>query len=474
MNKSSLRVGWSMIAVLLVSGCAHYQPRPISPAQTAAELEARTLHDPGLRKFLEANLRHPVEQWPLDSWDFETLTLAAFYYHPDLDVARARWGTVRAGMITAGESPNPTLSAVPGFDTTTYTPSPWTPAVSLDIPIETAHKRGYRVAEARRLAESARLNIAATAWQVRGRLHQALLQLYGAEQIADMLKKQEAARSAIVDFVQRQQGLGMVSALDISQARIGLTNVRLSGLEAARQIAEARVAVAEAIGIPVQAIASVPIHFQPPDAPPVSGTSLPELRRAALQSRADVRAALADYAAAQAALQLEIAKQYPDVHLGPGYQFDQGDNKWTLGLAIELPVFNHNQGPIAEAEGRRTVAAMNLVAVQARIIGEIDRALSRYNAARDKADAAHKMLSDLEAQRSSAKRLFDAGELSRLELMTLNLELQVDEQAELDAAIGMHQAFGALEDALQRPLGINEASLLKISHAPTTLEAVIR
>jgi outer membrane protein TolC len=35
-----------------------------------------------------------------------------------------------------------------------------------------------------------------------------------------------------------------------------------------------------------------------------------------------VLAALADYAASEAALRLEIAKQYPDIHLNPGYQLD--------------------------------------------------------------------------------------------------------------------------------------------------------
>jgi broad specificity phosphatase PhoE len=30
----------------------------------------------------------------------------------------------------------------------------------------------------------------------------------------------------------------------------------------------------------------------------------------------------------------EIAKQYPDIHLGPGYQYDQGVNKWTLGFSV--------------------------------------------------------------------------------------------------------------------------------------------
>ena len=82
----------------------------------------------------------------------------------------------------------------------------------------------------------------------------------------------------------------------------------------------------------------------------------PEVRRQALLNRADVRGALAEYAASQSALQLEIANQYPDVHLGPGYGWNTGnagDNEWTLGVTLDLPVLNHNQGPVAEAKAKR-------------------------------------------------------------------------------------------------------------------------
>ena len=65
-------------------------------------------------------------------------------------------------------------------------------------------------------------------------------------------------------------------------------------------------------------------------------------------------------------LRLEIARQYPDLHLNPGYEFDQADSKWALGLSIELPLLNQNQGPIAEAEARRLESAARFESLQAR------------------------------------------------------------------------------------------------------------
>src|SRR5437899_9717065 len=142
-------------------GCARFHPHSISPAQTAASLEARRLDTVGLRCLLETNLSRSFPEWPPKAWDFDMLTLAALYYHPSLDVARAQWAVAEGGDVTAAGRPNPILSAVPGYSLTPSSgPTPWTPAVSLDIPIETAGKRGYRIAQAKHLSEAARPNIA--------------------------------------------------------------------------------------------------------------------------------------------------------------------------------------------------------------------------------------------------------------------------------------------------------------------------
>ena len=38
------------------------------------------------------------------------LTLAAYYYHPSLEVARADWRVAAGGIKTANEWPNPTAT----------------------------------------------------------------------------------------------------------------------------------------------------------------------------------------------------------------------------------------------------------------------------------------------------------------------------------------------------------------------------
>ena len=164
-----------------------------------------------------------------------------------------------------------------------------------------------------------------------------------------------------------------------------------------------------------------------------------------------VRAALSAYEASQAALQLEIAKQIPDLELGPAYQYDQGENKWALGFTATLPVFNRNQGAIAVAEARRTEAAAKFKALQARAISEVEQARTAYRSALEKLDAAQRMSSDLKQREKTAQALLAAREVSRLEITADRIERAAVEQSGLEARLDALLALGDLENALHVP-----------------------
>jgi outer membrane protein, heavy metal efflux system len=444
-----------ILFVGLLAGCAHFESRPLSPAQTAADLESRALDNPQLKSFLETNLHRALPEWPVRSWDFETLTLAAFYFHPSLDVARAQWGVAQAGVTTAGGRPNPVLSVVPGYDFRPLgAPSPWFPSISLDVPIETAGKRGYRIAEAQHLSEAARLNIASAAWQVRSNLRASLLDYTAARQRAELLQKQLQFQQQIVTLLEQRLQAGWVARTELTLPRVALARAGVDYADAQRQAAQARVRIAEALGLSVKAIDEVEFGFQLSiSAEAGKELTSAEARQQALLGRADVLSALAEYAASQSALQLEIAKQYPDVHLNPGYQFDEGQQKWQLGLSAELPVLNRNQGPIAEAKARREESAARFVALQAKIIAEIDGALAARATAMEQL-ARQSQFTDLAREQSaSAEAMFNAGAADKLELAGAQLEASASQLAYLDAQIKAQQAVAQLEEAIQRPLG---------------------
>ncbi len=451
------------LAVVLVTGCATYHPRPIAPAQSLEHFEARRLDAAELGAFLQA--RREAGQWPLSRWDLRTLTLAAFFYNPDLDVARAQWAVARGGVLTAGGRTNPNVTAKAGYNATTNSNqiSPWIPEVALELPLGIAGKRGIRVKEARQRSEAARLNILTAAWQVRSQVRQAFLELYVARQSDSLLTRQVQLQTEIVRLLETQARVGEVSPYAVTQARVALANSRLAGLDAAQRQARARSALATAVGVPPAALDSLAWSFERLDSIPVPRPPL-EIRRQALVNRSDVRASLAEYEAAQAALQLEIRKQYPDLVLGPGYQLDQTDSKWTLSLSFPLPFLNRNQGPIAEARARREEAAARFLSLQSRVLAELEGALAASQAALAQVDNAASLTSSLTDQERLAQRSYTVGESSRLELLGVQSELVTSALARLDAISKAQEAVGQLEDAMQSPLDLE----------PWTLEAPTR
>ena len=470
MNDWKMSCWLAFIVFGLLPGCVTFHPRPIEPLRIEAEFRERTLTDSGLRAYVEAGAPLKPSEWPPSSWDFTLLTLVAFYYHPDLDVARTSWSVTEARVVTAAARPNPSVNVAPGYASNAGTGiPPWLMNFFLDIPVETAGKRGYRIAQAVQLSAAARLHIATVAWQVRSRLRKSLLDLYSATQIEALLNKQQTVQEEIVTLLEQRLAAGEISQPEVTLAHLALDQTRLSLREVQKQRAEARGQLAEALGFPVAVLDGVAISFAgldqlPPDLP----TS--EVRGQALLNRPDLLAALAEYAASESALQLEIARQYPDFHTGPGYERDTGENKWFLGLSLVLPVLNRNAGPIAEAEARRKETAARFTALQAQVIGEIDRALAGYHAALQTVATADALLSAHIQQYESTQAMFHVGEADRLALLSAHLEREVSARARLNALVTAQRAFGLLEDAVQRPLNPLESTMVVPEKRPRSGE----
>ena len=455
------------LAVLLsvVAGCQNFRPQPLSSATAALSFELRTLGPPDLKSFLEKNLNTNFATWPVKSWDFPALTMVAFYYHPSLDVARAQWAVSEGGVRTANARPNPTVSISPEYNfSAARAVSPWLAGFSFDLPIETARKRGYRTARARYLSEAARLNIGAVAWQVRKNLRDGLIGLDAAQKGVALLQRQKELQTRMVEILDLQLKAGAIAPFEISTAHLALNKLQLDLGTAQSQKVEAFSRVAEALGLPVSALAEIDLL---PNELTVGDLSSPEVRRSALQNRSDILSALAEYAASQSALQLEIAKQYPDLHLGTGYQYVQGDNKWSLvGLSLELPLLNRNQGGIAEAKARREEAAAKFVALQAKVIAEIDRALAIHRATEDQLKMGASLLETQHLRHESVEAQFKAGAIERLDFLTTEVELGAIEVLQLDTQTKAARALSDLEFAVQRPLALPQTMLTETEKNP--------
>lgn len=444
---------FTLLALVPVTGCARYRyhAAPISPAAQAASLQARSLDNPDLRSWMKQAAGYKPPAWPLESWDLRALTLAAFYFNPDLDIARANAAEADAAIKTAAMKPNPSIGGGPGYESGNQ--GPFTMAFNFSLPIETAGKRGYRIANATHLSLASRIQVAETAWTVRSRVRSALVDYLFAIQTTDLLRKEVALRGRYVEMTKRRFRAGEISLPVLTTARIDLTALRQTLSTAEGQAHTAHAALAAAIGIPESELTGKALVWPTANQPPVPA-SLPakRMREAAVSNRLDVQSALERYRAAQAALQLQVARQYPDIDLGPGYNYEEGANFIALSLSTVLPIRNHNQGPIAEAEAQRKVAGAQLLATQSTVIADTDKSLRQYAAAYTTLEVANHSVVQLEEQQQSAMRMLQSGETDQLTVVAAELQTSVAERARLDALHQAQLSLGLLENALQRPI----------------------
>lgn len=435
-NERSI-IAAAFVSLALMVGCVHYQPMPLDVGGSAAEFRARSLKDWGGAG---------------EKWTLAKLTRAAFHFHPSLAEARAEVAAADAAIITAGQRPNPSATFAPEYDFTTGSPTPWIWGLSVEIPIETAGKRAIRVLKARAEANAARCKLATAAHKVRNDVRVAVVDLAAAEARVALLEEQRHIQEDLVKVLKDRVGAGETPLTELTTYRLALNHAALDVSAARRDAGKARATLAAAIGVPGGSLTGLKPAFD------LATVSAPDAQacRTALRTHPDVLEALADYAGAEAALKLEIARQYPDLKLSNGFQWDQGDKKWQLpGLGMELPVFHRNQGEIAEAIAKRKAAAAKLISAQARLSGEIDVAQASLRGAQEQVHEAGLLLDEERKAQEQSEKNLKAGGGDRLELLTSKVQSAAGRVSLLEAQVLAQQAAAALEDAA-RPAPVIE------------------
>lgn len=448
-----VRAVLAIAIVPMLTGCVRYRAKVVNPPALEESFRARSLSDPELVDFLRRNTEE-LPMWPPTETDVRMLALVGYYFSPDLAVARARLSTSEAGVRAAGLRPNPSLSVEAGYNT-----SPESHALYSLLPsftIETAGKRGLRILQAQHQVEASRAEFIETGWNVRSRIRTAAYNYLLSVRQQKLLEEEVAIRSEIVDIHEKRVAAGETARPELDHYRVDLVTARSSLSAALGETARARIAIAGAAGLPATSLDSIAIKAPELDSPPAP-ESLPIalVRKAGVLHRADVRRALAEYAVADAAVRLEVARQYPDVQLTPGYNFEEGFARYVLNTALQpLPVFHRNRALIAQAEAEREQAASRFRLQQAQAIGEMERSVAQYQATFAGWQAAGSRVLAIQRDREAAARhALAAGEGDRLRLAIVRLETITASRAELEALTRVTTALAALEDAMQQPLG---------------------
>ncbi|MGH9666375.1 MAG: TolC family protein [Bryobacteraceae bacterium] len=403
--------------------------------------------------FVRSQSGEPSRAWPPTVVDLDTLTLIAYFYQPDLDVARAKFVAAEAALITARQRLNPSISGDAG-----YSKNPESAVTYAAVPsftIETAGKRGYRTMQAEKLAEAARLGFAEAGWLVRSRVRAAMIAFLFAQRRMDLLRKEAAIRADAVEIFEKRLVAGEAASPDLNVVRAESLGTQVALRQAEGDVSQTLSTLETSAGLPPSALADTTIAFAAIEKPPSEeAIAMKRVQRAGLLHRADVRRTLAEYAAADAQLRLEIANQYPNIQLSPSYAFQEGFVDYTLGIGLSaLPILHRQQGPIAEAEAQRKQIETQFLALQSRAIGEMEQALRQYRAAIAEWHETEDNFLRVQQDREAAARVaLAAGEGDRLAFDVARLLTIAANRSRLDALQRAQTALGALEDSMQHSL----------------------
>ena len=441
----------------MVCGCITYRAQPLKPVESQAAFQSRTLSNPRIMAIGKPPASTQPSTAPTQAsgnvtWDLDALTRAAMELHPDIASARAHFLATLAGEKTAAEMPNPSFQWSPQYVTNRAGTNPWVLASMFDWPIETAGKREDRIEQARAQTQMAMMDMADAVWKVRGRLRDALAEYLLDRQEIELWNSEVQARTEYVRMLQERFTAGEAGRGEVDIARVDLLTATQSRSAARGKLADARAKLAAAIGLPESGLQECEFSWPELERFVALDAAVARLQRAGLFNRIDIRRALAEYDAAEAALKLEIAKQYPDLHLNPGYEFDQAENKWGFGFTITLPILNQNRGAIGEAEAHRAELATKFLGLQAQVIGQMESALAVFNSARAELSEADSQLSISRRQQDAAEHLLQAGEQDRLTFIGAQVQTLVAQRLRLDAIRKAQAGRAAIEDAIERPV----------------------
>lgn len=362
---------------------------------------------------------------------------------PGLRAAAHDVAAQERAIAQAGTLPNPELELLrEGRERNERTST-----AQLAIPIELGGKRAARIDAARSASTLAAAGLESLRAQVRADTIAAFYEVVAAAEAqrlsGELAELAERAGAA----AQRRVDTGKASPLEATQARVAHASARIDAVQAARDLAAARIRLAAMWGgDPALLVVAAPDAIVPPAVPPLAQLAArldaaPALRRA--------RAAI-EHRAAQA--RVEQTRRVPDVTLVVGTQREStqervdGSRRAVLGLSVPLPLFNRNGGAVLESLRRVDQAREEAAAERVRLQSELAQAHARLSAAHQEAELArNEVMPSAEQAWLAARRGYELGKFGLLEVLDAQRTLFQARHQYLKAVAEGYRAMADIE-----------------------------
>lgn len=446
---------FAAVVLSLVSGCASYRAVPLDTAAELDALRGRSLEGFVVERVAPGeNADASGDRFDLsDGLNEAEVVSVALTLNPDLRARRAEVGEARAGLITAGLWPNPEVGVSPKWGIGGAS------GVSIDADaLFQLLRPGER--DARRQAGHARVDevqagIVAEEFKLAAEVRAQRVDVLAAQRLVALMQQVVGLRESVLDLVRRQQQIGegtkvdlYATELEVGQARRDLRRAE-ADLDAKRRELNRLMGLPPGYSVRLSGLGEplkVTVFADTPDDD--------ELDRRLLAGRPELRAGEAAYRRAEHELRLAVIQQYPRLGVGPAFERElEGEKGLGLALSLELPVFNQNQGGIAEKRAARDRARAEHVALLHRLKAEAFTARAELRAARQEIEVQERdILPLLDRNRELLEGAFRARQLNVINWIAAQ-QRAVDAQREYAESLVRYQrAVIRLETAVGQPL----------------------
>jgi cobalt-zinc-cadmium efflux system outer membrane protein len=212
----------------------------------------------------------------------------------------------------------------------------------------------------------------------------------------------------------------------VAQMEVNLAEVQVGRAERDLRLAEgayevAKTVLAEVVGLD---------PAQPPgpdgelDLPPRQLPSSVELLSAAEEHRMDLRAFRHTVEAARARIELTRRQRVPNLEVEAFYGREDGTDRLLGGeIKMRIPLFNRNQGRIAEAQSARRQTLAESDATKLQVRQEVAASVARYRASQTAAaNLEHQVLGTLQENLELLQRSFEAGKTGWTDVLVFRRE----------------------------------------------------
>jgi len=394
------------VVSISLAGCQQYRRSPIDTAEILAQWRARTAQSDPVRELATAR---GTTYDLADGMSADEAVATALVLNPQLRASRRSAAVESAGLKHVAPFPNPELNV--DARRVLDGAGGWQLETSLGVVIPLSGRRGAEQDRAKAAVEAARLEILEEEWELERSVRRAWVRWSAADRRVTLL--QEYGR-AIKPLQTAADALAKAGEIIATQAAV----LAVDRLEREEEAVEA-VATEEALrhelfaqlGLkattPVQLVAS--LHVSGPTAAAAEDGAVIQRDHPA------VRAALARYEVAEQRVRTEIAKQFPDLVLGPSFELDDGQSSVGLGLGLPIPAINLNKRGIARARAERAAGRARVVATVEALLTHAGVVRARVSRASSRAQRlTERLMPAVEAQLTRLGRLAADGELDPL------------------------------------------------------------